>query len=351
MKDIYIIAYAQNPILADAKAANEVELIMPVVHEVFRQTGLSQKDIDFTCSGSCDYLQGAAFAFVEGLSAIQTNPPIKESHVEMDAAWALYECMLKISSGDTESALIYGFGRSSPGNLDSIISLQTDPYYLSPLWVDRISYAALQANTLMQHGTISHDEMYDAIVESMEFAKSNPNALVSNAPSKEEYVAEQKLSTPLNKFDVAPVSDGASAMIICTKDFAKNLNLDHVKINQVCHNIESSNIGTRDLSTSTSLLDLSTKLNLTNLSVDIAELHSQYSHEIVFLKKLLGLNNTSVNASGGPLSGNVMMAAGLDCIGKTYEYLKSKDVTNGLAHATSGPCLQQNMLLHMERVK
>ena len=90
MKDIYIIAYAQNPILADAKAANEVELIMPVVHEVFRQTGLSQKDIDFTCSGSCDYLQGAAFAFVEGLSAIQTNPPIKESHVEMDAAWALY---------------------------------------------------------------------------------------------------------------------------------------------------------------------------------------------------------------------------------------------------------------------
>ena len=77
MKDIYIIAYAQNPILADAKAANEVELIMPVVHEVFRQTGLSQKDIDFTCSGSCDYLQGAAFAFVEGLSAIQTNPPIK----------------------------------------------------------------------------------------------------------------------------------------------------------------------------------------------------------------------------------------------------------------------------------
>ena len=135
MKDIYIIAYAQNPILADAKAANEVELIMPVVHEVFRKTGLSQKDIDFTCSGSCDYLQGAAFAFVEGLSAIQTNPPIKESHVEMDAAWALYECMLKISSGDTESALIYGFGRSSPGNLDSIISLQTDPYYLSPLWV------------------------------------------------------------------------------------------------------------------------------------------------------------------------------------------------------------------------
>ena len=62
-------------------------------------------------------LQGAAFAFVEGLSAIQTNPPIKESHVEMDAAWAMYESMLKIQMGDAETALIYGFGKSSPGDL------------------------------------------------------------------------------------------------------------------------------------------------------------------------------------------------------------------------------------------
>ena len=111
MKDIYILAYAQNPIVADAKAANEVELIMPVVHQVFKQTGFTQNDIGFTCSGSCDYLQGAAFAFVEGLSAIQTNPPIKESHVEMDAAWALYESILKIRMGDAETALIYGFGK------------------------------------------------------------------------------------------------------------------------------------------------------------------------------------------------------------------------------------------------
>ena len=60
MKDIYILANAQNPIVADAKAANEVELIMPVVHQVFKQTGFTQNDIGFTCSGSCDYLQGAA---------------------------------------------------------------------------------------------------------------------------------------------------------------------------------------------------------------------------------------------------------------------------------------------------
>jgi len=60
MKKIAIVGYAQNKILASAGALNEVELIMPVVHKIFNSLGISQNEIDFTCSGSCDYLQGAA---------------------------------------------------------------------------------------------------------------------------------------------------------------------------------------------------------------------------------------------------------------------------------------------------
>jgi len=49
------------------------------------------------------------------------------------------------------------------------------------------------------------------------------------------------------------------------------------------------------------------------------------------------------------LVGNVMMCAGLDAIGKTYESLVKDQLKHGLAHATSGPCLQHNMLVHLER--
>ncbi len=45
-----------------------------------------------------------------------------------------------------------------------------------------------------------------------------------------------------------------------------------------------------------------------------------------------------------------MMAAGLDSIGKSFELLKNHDFCNGLAHASSGPCLQQNMLVHLEKI-
>ena len=72
MRDAAIIGYVQGPQRRYAGAANESELVMPVVRDVMAQVGVTQKDIDFTCSGSCDYLQGAAFAFVEGLSALAT---------------------------------------------------------------------------------------------------------------------------------------------------------------------------------------------------------------------------------------------------------------------------------------
>ena len=55
--------------------------------------------------------------FVLGVDALGAVPPIKESHVEMDAAWALYESILKIRMGHAESALVYGFGKIIPGRV------------------------------------------------------------------------------------------------------------------------------------------------------------------------------------------------------------------------------------------
>lgn len=349
MKKIAIVGYAQNKILASAGALNEVELIMPVVHKIFNNLGISQKEIDFTCSGSCDYLQGAAFAFVEGLSAIQTNPPIKESHVEMDAAWALYESMLKIQMGDADTALIYGFGKSSPGDLDSIISLQMDPYYISPLWPDRISLAALQAQVLLNNNIINKDEIMHAVIESRNNGLNNLNALIQTSITEDEYQKDLVLSSPLRALDCPPISDGASAMIIASEDKAFNFSSNPIWIKGIDHRIETSNLGARNLSSSPSIKSAMKSLDIENTPFDIAEIHTQFSHEYPFLRKLLNLENVPINLSGGPLVGNVMMAAGLDAIGKVYEQLSTNSYKRGLAHATSGPCLQHNMLVSLEK--
>ena len=45
----------------------------------------------------------------------------------MDAAWALYEAWLKIQTGEVDTALVYGFGKSSAGVLRRTLARSSTP--------------------------------------------------------------------------------------------------------------------------------------------------------------------------------------------------------------------------------
>jgi acetyl-CoA acetyltransferase len=350
MRDVAVVSWAQSPIVRDAGAQNEVELIMPVVSKALADAGLnSVQDVDFTCSGSCDYLQGASFAFVAGVDALGAVPPIKESHVEMDAAWALYEAWLKIQMGHAESALIYGFAKSSPGELPNVLSLQLDPYYQAPLWPDSISLAGLQARIMLDQGLISEADMAEVVVRSRSNARNNPNAQLAGDVSVDELLAEPMYVSPLRKHDCCPISDGASAMVICTVEKARASGKPYAIIKGIDHRIESNNLGARDLTRSVSTEQAAAAAGLGDGKVDIAELHAPFSHQEIILKQALDLGDeTAINLSGGVLAGNLMMAAGLDRIGEVAMRIARGEAQRGVAHATSGACLQQNMVVVLE---
>ena len=83
--------------------------------------------------------------------------------------------------------------------------------------------------------------------------------------------------------------------------------------------------------------------------VDVAELYAPFSHQEIILKQALGLSDdTVINPSGGVLAGNVMMASGLSRIGEVAMRIIRGEAKRGVAHATSGPCLQQNLVTVLE---
>ena len=88
VRDVAIIAFAQTPLVRREERRNEVEMLMPVIGDVLGAVDMTIDDIGFTCSGSTDYLAGQAFSFVMTLDGVGPWPPIQESHVEMDGAWA-----------------------------------------------------------------------------------------------------------------------------------------------------------------------------------------------------------------------------------------------------------------------
>jgi len=55
-----------------------------------------------------------------------------------------------------------------------------------------------------------------------------------------------------------------------------------------------------------------------------------------------------VNPSGGALAANPMMVAGLTRIGEAATRLARGEGRRAIAHATSGPCLQQNLVCVLE---
>jgi acetyl-CoA acetyltransferase len=349
MRDIAVVAVAQSPAVRRDETRNEVEILMPVIHEIRERSGLSQDDIGFTVSGSCDYLQGQPFAFVTALDAVGPWPPIDESHVEMDGAWALYEAWTRLQYGDIDTALVYAFGKSSPGDIRRILAMQLDPYYLTPLWPDPVAMAALQARALLESDGFDERDLAEVVARSRANAKDNPNAQLRGDVSVDDLLNEPTYVSPLRKHDCPPITDGAAAVILAAGDKAREITDRPAWIRGIDHRIEPHSLGVRDLADSPSTRLAGEKAGVAKGKVDVAELHAPFSHQELILRRALGLaDDVSVNPSGGALAANAVMVAGLLRIGEAAQRIIDGRADRAVAHATSGPALQQNLVAVLE---
>ena len=348
MRDVAIISFAYDTAEND-RTRNEVEFIIPVAQEAVRASGLARHDIDFTISGSCDYLSGGPFTFVSGLDAVGAFPPVKESHVEMDAAWALYEAWVSLQVGDIDSALVYGFGKSSLGNLHEIMTLQTDPYYTAPLWPSMVDMAALQASAVIEETRYDEDDFAEVAARSLRSGLDNPQAIRKEDVTAESLLERPVTHHPLRDHDLPPVTDGAAAMVIAAGDLARRLCERPAWIRGIEHRIEPQALGARDLTRSVSTAASAQAAGAANDKIDVAELHAQFSHEELLLRDAIGIGDeTAINPSGGALCANAVMSAGLVRLGEVARRIWSGDADRGVAHATQGPCLQQNLVCVLE---
>ena len=322
---------------------NGVEMLAPVFAECYRQTGLDRTDIDFWCSGSSDYLAGRAFSFISAVDTIGAVPPISESHVEMDAAWAFFEAYLKIASGQADTALVYGFGKpSASADLDTALALQLDPYTVTPLWPGRHHIAGLQARAGIYAGR---------------WTEAGMAGVAARATGREvdDLLAEPYVADPLRRHDCPPVTDGAAAVILASADKARELVDTPAYVAGMEHIADSAEFGARDLTDSPSARAAAVRAtgatgDRPDLGgVSVAELHTQYSHQELILRAALGVSDhVAVTPSGGSLVADPLFSAGLERIGYAAHSIWEGRSERALAHATSGHLLQQNLICLLE---
>jgi acetyl-CoA acetyltransferase len=345
MREVAVVSFAQTPSVRREAGRTEAEMLVPVVAEAILSSGIPRERIGYTVSGSCDFLSGLPFSFVTALDAIGAWPPISESHVEMDGAWALYEAWVRLQHGDVDAALVYSFGKSSCGDVLDVLALQLDPYYLAPLGLDPVSLAALQARSYLLLSGGSERELAEVAARSRRAALQNPRAQLKGEYSVEELLREPYLVAPLRRHDCPPISDGAAAVVLAAGELARNRCARRAWIRGIDHRIDGQALSTRPLHRSPSAALAAERAGLFRAPVDVAELHAPFTHQELILAEALRLSpRVRVNPSGGALAANPVMVAGLIRIGEAARRVMDGEARRAVAHATSGPCLQQNLV-------
>lgn len=348
MRDVAVVAFAQRQ-EPRIDTESEVEFMVPLMNEAKDAVGLTQQQIGFTCSGSSDFLAGQAFSFVMTIDGTGPVPPISESHVEQDGAWALYEAWVKLQCGEVDTALVYSYGKSSPGSLRDVLATQMDPYYVAPLWPDAFAVEAMAARLLLERGVVSEQQLAEIASRSRAHAASNPHAIRTTPKSAAEILAEDYAVAPLRPSDLPASADGGAVVVLAAGDRARDLCERPAWIRGIDHRSDAHTLGVRDLTQSMSARIAAEKAGVGTDRVDIAELHAPFSTSEAVLSTALGLgDDTVINPSGGAQAAHTMMASGLIRIGEAAQRISRGEADRAVATASSGPCLQQNLVAVLE---
>ena len=187
--------------------------------------------------------------------------------------------------------------------------------------------------------------MAEVVARSRETPSTTPTPSWRGTDPVDDILAEDCVVAPLRSSDCPPITDGAAPSSSPPATSPASYGERPAWIRGIDHRIEPIPLGVRDLTRRASTRIAAEKAGVADGAVDVAELHAPFSHQELILREALGLgDDVNINPSGGALAANPIMAAGLIRIGEAAQRIIVGDADRGVAHATSGPCLQQNLV-------
>jgi acetyl-CoA C-acetyltransferase len=149
---------------------------------------------------------------------------IEASTVEVGGASggaALRMGYLAVKSGEAQVALVVGVEKVTdelgPG-AESAQTLGEDSDYEAVHGLTPNAQAALLMRRYMYHYKVTRDCFAGFPITAHANAVSNPHAMYHSSLSLEAYQKAETISEPLSMFDIAPVADGAAAIILTQPD-------------------------------------------------------------------------------------------------------------------------------------
>ncbi|MPY94362.1 MAG: acetyl-CoA acetyltransferase [Acidimicrobiia bacterium] len=98
---------------------------------------------------------------------------------------------------------------------------------------------AMQTMRYMDEHGVSQDSLAEVVLACFEHAQRNPRAIRYGTPlTREEYHASRWVAEPFHLYDCCPENDGAAAIVVSTRERARDLAREPVAILAAAHGLE-----------------------------------------------------------------------------------------------------------------
>ena len=366
-----IVGVAQTKYERRKKDQIFADMVFDVTRAALDDAGLTIHDVDSVVTVSNDFFDGrtiSGMAVGDAAGGMDKNI----STVSGDGTFGAFYGLMRVLSG-FQAALVVAHYKGSEGSVPITTNGMFDPLYHRNLGIDAISAAALQANVYLHRYGISEEDVAQVAVKNHGNAKNNPFAQLPLDITVADVMRSKKIAEPLKLLDCCPISDGAAAIIIANEELTARCKTKPVWIKGVAHCCEDYYLGDRDLANPIALRDASRRayamagIKSPADEIDVAEVLEPFSYmEPLWLEGLdicapgegakqidKGVSGMGgklpVNPSGGALSANPILVAGLARLIEATLQVRGqagarqvKDAKTALAHGFNGPCGQSH---------
>jgi acetyl-CoA C-acetyltransferase len=331
-----------------------VELAVSAANDAIKSANISPKDIQY---GFISNVFGVADKQVHLAPVVMTNlgiPHVPGLTVESacgSGSIAFREAVANVAAGFYDVVIAIGVEKvthTGTTRSTTLFSYCSDFFYEGGCGVSFPGLFASMARAYLSRYKASEEDLAMVAVKNHENGLLNPKAHIKKKITIDEVLNSPTVASPLKLLDCCPFSDGASAVILASEEFAKKHTKDYIEVIGSGRGASPAALQNREdlttiVSTKAAAEQAFKQAGLTPKDIDLAEVHDCFTiaeivdiEDLGFFKKgegalavregLTKLNSEiSINSSGGLKSkGHPIGATGIGQVVEVYEQLLNK---------------------------
>jgi acetyl-CoA C-acetyltransferase len=357
---VAVVASAQTELRTAWNGAQHIDLISSVVTSVFKGTGLTLDDVDFVIDSGSDVLDGRSISNCGFLGALGAHHK-EEARVEEDGLWAALYGVNKIRSGASSVGLIVAYSKPSESSVDAYWASMVEPFYQRPVGFGQRAAVGIQAQRYLAKTGMSERDLAELVARRWAAAAEYGGVAIDAVPDADGVMASPDAANPLKELMLARPVDGAVAVLIARDDIARRSSAAPVIVTGMGTSMDSHAFASRSAGKLASCEAAAAmayrKAGWSGDDADLAEVSGPSVVGELMAIEALGLRldgKASINASGGALPADPIMATGLVRLASAARQLSQPRYfghaapARAVVHGAGGVGMQNNCVFTLE---